>query len=374
MFSSGCLLDFGTPASIISADQISLSALDLETLRWQKLADGKDLFNISYRWHYCAMNEDGTQAWLLGCPSEPTANGAGAAEEYLSDVLPVDLRKLGLLGNALTEETRPQYSKMPASDTTATSALCSIGTDLARVFDTPPESGSGTDFIVTGQPDDWDDEMIDETSPPSDPIHVHKLILSTRWPHFQRLYSSQMLEFHTKKMHIPEPYSAVRAFLYYLYTDSIMDADTTLDDVAGMLVMSNIYDMPRLRLLCVNRLGKELDVPHAAFIWERAGTAGEEWLRRRAANYCMTHWGRIVRTQGFKNLKRAALVELCEETDGEGRVVSGEELERVGGLGGTQYGTNGVGGRKRKGSAQQSAVGEELDSETEDGEEGMDVS
>jgi len=30
-----------------------------------------------------------------------------------------------------------------------------------------------------------------------------------------------MAEFHTKKMHIPEPYSVVKAFLYYLYTDSI---------------------------------------------------------------------------------------------------------------------------------------------------------
>ena len=80
-----------------------------------------------------------------------------------------------------------------------------------------------------------------------------------------------MLEFHTKKMHIPEPYSVVRAFLYYLYTDSIAkDPETgpTLSDVAGMLVMANIYDMPRLRLLSLDRLGKELDVEHAAIIWE----------------------------------------------------------------------------------------------------------
>jgi len=170
-------------------------------------------------------------------------------------------------------------------------------------------------------------------------------------------------------MHIPEPYSAVRAFLYYLYTDTISGSAATLDDVAGMLVMSNIYDMPRLRLLCVNRLGKELDVEHAAITWERAGTAGEEWLRRRAANFCMTHWGRVVRTKGFKNLPHSSLVELCEEIDGEGRVVSGEELERVGGLGGTPYG---VSGRKRKGSVVPSLVGE--DEETEDGDDGMDVS
>jgi hypothetical protein len=379
VFSSGCLLDFVTPASIGSSFETSLTALDLDTLRWQKLAEGKHLFSPTYRWHYCAMNEDGTEAWLLGCPTEPAING-GTAEEYLSDVLPIDLRKLGLLGNSLTDESRPQQSKLPASDSVNISHLSSIGADLARTFNQAPETGSGTDFVITGEADDDDDTsgIVSVDGPPvaSKPIYVHKMILQARWPHFSRLYASQMLEFHTKKMHIPEPYSAVRAFLYYLYTDSIAASETgpTLHDVAGMLVMSNIYDMPRLRLLCVNRLGKELDVEHAATVWERAGTAGEDWLRRRAASFCMCHWGRVVRTAGFKSLSQRSLVELCEEIDSDGRVVGGEELERVGGLGGTPFGMggSGLGGRKRKSSAGVSLVGEET--ETEDGDEGMDVS
>jgi hypothetical protein len=84
----------------------------------------------------------------------------------------------------------------------------------------------------------------------------------------------------------------------------------------------------------------------------------------------MTHWGRVVRTKGFKNLPQGSLVELCEEIDGEGRVVSGEELERVGGLGGTTYGVGGA-GRKRKGSVQPSLADDE---ENEEGDDGMDVS
>ncbi|KAF2430090.1 hypothetical protein EJ08DRAFT_634230 [Tothia fuscella] len=380
VYSSGCLLDFVTPASVMT-QETSLTALDLETLRWQKLAEGKDLFNQAYRWHYCAMNEDGTQAWLLGCPAESAA--PAAAEEYLSDVLPIDLRKLGLLGNSLTDESRPHQSKMPTSDSVAKSHLSSIGADLARTFDQAPETGSGTDFVITAELDDEDGTdvglpgVLDGPPPLSKPIHVHRLILQARWPHFARLYNSQMLEFHTKKMHIPEPYHAVRAFLYYLYTDSIApsEAGPTLEDVAGMLVMSNIYDMPRLRLLCVNRLGKELDVEHAAIVWEKAGTASEEWLKRSAASFCMRHWGRVVRTQGFKTLSQRNLIELCEEIDTEGRVVTGEELERVGGLGGTPYGQSGsgLGARKRKSSVGlTSVVGEET--ETEADEEGMDVS
>lgn len=390
VFSSGCLLDFVTPATVMSALETSLSAFDLDTLRWQKLADGKDLFNPNYRWHYCCLNADGTHAWLLGCPTQLPRNGQNNdSEEYLSDVLHLDLRKLGLLGNKLTAESRMEHQLVPTSDSHISSHLSAIGADLARTFDIAPDSTSGADFIITAQPDDdyydyYDDEMDSgsgsvstskQATTTSKPIHVHRFILSARWPHFARLYSAQMSEFHTKKMHIPEPYSAVRAFLYYLYTDSIAaspsptessssfsasgqpthsgSATPSLEDVAGMLVMSNLYDMPRLHHLCVNRLSRELDVQHAALIFAQASLAQETWLKRRAASFCMTHWGRVVRTEGFRRLSRTSMLELCEEVDAEGRVVGGDELEAVGGLGGARLGGLGAGaagwreGRKR---------------------------
>ncbi|KAF2839344.1 hypothetical protein M501DRAFT_1003932 [Patellaria atrata CBS 101060] len=375
VFSSGCLLDFVTPATVISSFETSLSALDLDTLRWSKLADGRDLFAPSYRWHYCAMDEDCTRAWLLGC-GEPNAGTAAGSEEFLSDVLPIDLRKLGLLGNKLTAESRQSNPKLPSSDAQPSSHLAGIGADLAQTFDHPPETGSGADFIVTAEMEDnGDNQDTNSEIQESRPIHVHKLILQARWPHFARLYSSQMLEFHTKKLHIPEPYSAVKWFLYYLYTDSIASHPIngpSLADVAGMLVMANIYDMQRLRLLCVNRLGKELDVEHAAIIWERASTAGEEWLKKRAASFAMIYWGRVVRTKGFKNLSKPSLLEFCEEVDSEGRVVTGEELEAIGGLGGSKLGC--TPNRLRKRSASNAGVltiddNDELEDMEDDGME-----
>lgn len=262
----------------------------------------------------------------------------------------IDLRKYGFLGNNMNPEVRVE-SRPSAISRPIDQPSKGLGHDLAKLFNQPPESGSGTDFIVTALSDESDDDSLssglirtDDTSqnrnwlaadaPTSQPIHVHKLILQARWPHFARLYNAQMAEFHTKKMHIPEPYSVVKAFLYYLYTDSIhgtsevdSDATTDLTDVAGLLVMSNIYNIPHLRLLCVNRLAKELDVEHACIIWYCAGLANEEWLRKRAGTFCFTHWGRIVRTQGFLRLPRNALVELSQEIDMEGRIVGGDELE-----------------------------------------------
>ncbi|KAL8936627.1 MAG: hypothetical protein Q9216_004828 [Gyalolechia sp. 2 TL-2023] len=388
VYSSGALLDFVTPASTIRPSECNLSALELDALQWQKLAEGQELFDATYRWHYCAVNEDGTKAWLLGCPNEAPENTIGGFEEYLSDVLPVDLRRFGLLGNDLFLEPLAMKGKLPTSDTHPTSNLSSLGADLSAMFDQPPESNSDSDFIVTAEKDGLcdDSDSLDRPSsysmpPPqflpasaatSVPIYVHKLILRARWPHFTRVFNAQMAEFHTKKMHIPEPYSVVRAFLYYLYTDSIaahVKYCPSLDSVAGLLVMANVYDMPRLRLLCLHRLSRELDVEHAAVVWERAGTAGEDWLQRRAASYCLTHWGRIVRTIGFRQLSRQSMMDLCEVIDVEGRVVGGDELELVGGLGGAKFGVGGMG--REAGRSRQTAI--EVEDPESDDNEGMEL-
>lgn len=371
-YSSGCLLDFVTPA-VTGALETTLCSLELDTMRWQKLADGKDLFYPGYRWHYCTLNEEGTHAWLLGTSTEgqPNQTAAGSGE-YLSDVLSVDLRKLGLLGNSMVYDPLREGNALPMEDVNASGPLAGIGADLARMFDRSPESGSGSDFIVTALSEDTsadNDTEIgseDHSGTPSRPIHVHRLILEARWPHFARMIAAQMTEFHTRKLHIPEPYSVVRAFLLYLYTDRILEIGNdgpNLDDVAGMLVLANIYDVRRLALLCRNRLGRELDIEHAAIIWERAGIANEEWLQRRSARFCMVHWGRIVRTTGFLNLKRTSMMELCQEIDAEGRVVGADELEAVGGLGGARIG--GTLAREQRYARAGSATGQDDDEDDE---------
>lgn len=195
-----------------------------------------------------------------------------------------------------------------------------------------------------------------------------------------------MIEYDTKKLHIPEPYSVVKAFLYYLYTDRIdppptndqieaaEGAATELSDIAGLLVMSNLYNIPHLRLLCVNRLSKELDVDHACIIWYCAGLANEEWLRRRAAGFCLTHWGRIVRTSGFLKLPRTALVDLSQEIDMEGRVIGGEELDMYGSAFDDRYGDGNRSRRKESTSTDQSQMMEsEAEAEMEE-DEGMEMS
>ena len=383
--SSGSLLDFVTPAATIRSSECSLSSLELDSLRWQRLVDGLELFDPGFRWHYCTINEDGTKVWLLGSPIE--AGLGGNQDAQLSEVLAIDLKKYGLLGNDVAVGYGPssEQSRILAAEHSKASSQ-GLGADLAATFDQPPESGNMADFIVTanndGEIEDGSDGQspvrfsigstsqsplfVSESSTPSPPIHTHKMILQARWPHFKRMYASKMKEYHNQSMHIPEPYSVVRAFLFYLYTDSIAPSEycRTLIDVAGMLVMANLYDMPKLRLLCVHRLSREIDIEHAAIVWERAGRTDEEWLKLRAARYCLTHWGRVVRTEGFRTLSRQNMVELCEVVDTEGRVVGGEELEAAGSL----YGGFGDTGSGRRGRHMADT------DETGDEEDGMEIS
>jgi hypothetical protein len=80
-------------------------------------------------------------------------------------------------------------------------------------------------------------------------------------------------------------------------------------------------------------------------------------------------------------LKRSAMLELCEGVDAEGRVVGGDELEAVGGLGGARLGS-GMGvlwgnGRKRGRLGSLSGGtegGEEGDADGDGDDEGMELS
>ncbi|PWW76461.1 hypothetical protein C7212DRAFT_294333 [Tuber magnatum] len=315
------LLDFVTSANTIRPSETGLCALNLDDMTWRKIADGMDIVGGGlWRWHYLAISPDSTMAYLLGCPTD-TDEDVGEGEEYLSDVLPIDLSRFGM-------NVDQREGDNPKAGT--------LGMDLANFFDKPD---FGSDFVVraikdeAAEGDEWDMTGIWGKRPP---IRVHKLILLSRWPHFATLYSARMAEFHKNRMYLPEPYTVVRAFSYYLYTDSVATSPycPNLSTVAGLLVMANLYDLKRLRALALNRLFSELDVESAAVIWERAGVAGEEGLRKKAAGFVLTYWGRIVRTMGFKRLSRRSLMELCEEVDVEGRIMGSEELGVVGAVDG----------------------------------------
>lgn len=155
----------------------------------------------------------------------------------------------------------------------------------------------------------------------SEPIKVHMMVLFARWPHFNRIMSSQMNEFHSRKLYIPEPVAWVRKLVEFMYRDSIDGCN--IDEITGLLVLANLYELPRLRNLCIESISKQgITDATAVTIWQRAYEADEEVIRRNAALHCFRHWGQIVRTPEFRGLDKEVLLALCEEADSNAFVSS----------------------------------------------------
>lgn len=151
----------------------------------------------------------------------------------------------------------------------------------------------------------------------SAPIRVHMMLLFARWPHFSRIMTSRMTEYHSRKLHIPEPVSWVKKLIEFMYRDSIEGC--TIEEAAGLLVLSNLYELPRLRTLCIEAISKHgISDGNAVLIWQRAVEADENVIRRNAAIQCLRHWGQIVRSDAFHALSKDVMIALCEEADSNG--------------------------------------------------------
>lgn len=146
----------------------------------------------------------------------------------------------------------------------------------------------------------------------SKPIRVHMMILYARWPHFRRIMMSQMSEFHSRRIYLPEPEQWVRKLVEFMYSDSL--EGFTVNDVAGLLILANLYELPRLRRLCLEHISKSsVSCKNAVIVYWRAHIANEAGLQKTAAAYCLQHWGEVVRTEEFQSLPRDIMIMLCQE-------------------------------------------------------------
>jgi hypothetical protein len=165
--------------------------------------------------------------------------------------------------------------------------------------------------------DSQNTDIPEEIEPPV--IRCHTLILRARWPHFKRIMDSKMSEFHSHKLVLPEPYTVVKSLITYFYTDHLPHMPTPI--LSRLLVLANLYNISRLRTLCLGKLLRDLSVDHATIVWAAARESGERGLERRAGKVCFEHWGEVVRTRGFREMKREDVVELCGLVGRGARVV-----------------------------------------------------
>ena len=144
------------------------------------------------------------------------------------------------------------------------------------------------------------------------PLHVHQVILITRWPHFRNIYRSGMLESQQKRMEIPEPYEVVLAFLKYLYNDRL-DENESCNILCQVLVLANMYLLNRLKKICCQILYKKhLNISTCGLIFEKAILAEETGLKLLALDYMFKNYGFVLKSDVLLQMSDATRLEFLE--------------------------------------------------------------
>lgn len=380
---TGTMLDVVTASSAIKHSETSISALDLDTLKFRNIISDCSKYFDGYAWHH--MLTLGSKLILLGQP------GTALDDGRLSHIFSLDLREFGYLESSKARNGDHSPTGTIAHDMFEffnRSELCDFEITAVEGDIRPPlfHNISTTDFNESDSQDTVDDYLhrpagsftrlspdsslhlsesdpnllgrastplghppstpsLDRShsesrsakrrtpagrysSPPaktkpntglptftvSEPIKVHMMVLFARWPHFSRIVSSQMNEYHSRKLYIPEPVAWVRKLIEFMYGDSIEGC--TIEEASGLLVLANLYELPRLRTLCIESISKlGISDTNAVTVWHRAVEADEEVIRRNAALHCFRHWGQIVRSPAFHDLDKKTMIALCEEAD-----------------------------------------------------------
>lgn len=184
-----------------------------------------------------------------------------------------------------------------------------VNGETLGLYDIPPPSISSEFSRLLNNP-----ELSDFVIVPSNgqELHVHQVILITRWPHFKNIYKSGMMESRQRRMEIPEPYEVVLAFLKYLYNDQL-DDNESCEIICQVLVLANMYLLYRLKKICCQRLYRHhLTIETCGLIFEKAIAAEEAGLKSLTLDFMFRNLGYILKANVLLQMSPMSRMEFLE--------------------------------------------------------------
>ncbi|XP_008946315.1 PREDICTED: RCC1 and BTB domain-containing protein 2-like, partial [Merops nubicus] len=126
-------------------------------------------------------------------------------------------------------------------------------------------------------------------------IHVHKVLLKIRCEHFRSILNKddeiiEMSEF---------SYPVYRAFLEYLYTDSIR---LPPEEAIGLLDLATLYRENRLKKLCQQTIKQGICEENAIALLSAAVKYEAQDLEEFCFRFCINHLTVVTQTQGFAEM------------------------------------------------------------------------
>ncbi|KAJ3238837.1 hypothetical protein HDU81_007037 [Chytriomyces hyalinus] len=203
--------------------------------------------------------------------------------------------------------------------------------DMGQLFDAVNPSDVGSNMEQTARNAEMKpvshDVEIQSQSGDATSVFAHRLVLLTRWSHYAAIERSGMYEKRSGGVVVvtlPERYETVRQLVKYFYTNAL-DKNLTVGTLSTLLVLSNMYNLASLKRLAASGLYSRLDASNAALIYVSALKSLSTSLTQTALKHMMTHFGAVVRSDGFRDLLKdepEALDALWKSVPLQSRVVA----------------------------------------------------
>ncbi|KAI8888405.1 galactose oxidase [Backusella circina FSU 941] len=121
---------------------------------------------------------------------------------------------------------------------------------------------------------------------------VNSVVLSQRWPSIRHLLepllnpelgSVDILDHGRRELSFPDTHEVLVAFLQFIYTDHLFTAQQHQPHIlARLLLIANLFDIPRLKELATHTLHQMLNMSTASMIYESASLSNAVSLQIRA--------------------------------------------------------------------------------------------
>lgn len=357
------ILDISLPSWSATSGGLIISNFDLDDFETQETFNIRNIAMIynrankidvmNYSWKETFVKENGT-LYLLGtnfnstnvvpdtanatADSIPGEDGTTDGMDEMENEEASGIAKLGALFEMKLSDLGIPFRKNISLEKSQIQSSIPLSMDYERFL----LSEQFTDFEIVTLADEEDRDKyqesfsITELDPSSIKIvKVHKAILLSRWPHFQRLIAIGMAETVLNKMFIPEPHRWVKGLLYYLYVgtinvDSYVHGPYTILDYLGLSMLANMYELPDLRTLAMHKLFKLFDQLQLSFdaqndemisillkLWRELSFANEIVLRVKVMDMIRRYWATITRSKPFFSLSKDEIVKLCQDSSDE---------------------------------------------------------
>ncbi|KAG5357819.1 hypothetical protein CJU89_4295 [Yarrowia sp. B02] len=112
-------------------------------------------------------------------------------------------------------------------------------------------------------------------------IKVHKAVVAPLWPFFKGLLDSDMKEASENEAELKVPTSTLEVIVRYLYGQ---DLELSFPDAANLVVAAQMYDLPELLEIAIEKITKTtIDLTEAVMAWRLGFEAKNPVVRKHCA-------------------------------------------------------------------------------------------